>query len=442
MKNRLLISEEEKNRIINLHKKQILKETPRSNAKLIREQEDKEIERLLALLDPNDPDPIKWQDIVNKIEAMGEDVITYIRKMKDKELAKKFGRWLKNNFNKVKFQQAADTVVSFFKNLGKKKPIVTPTETPQPTPQPTPTPTEDPNAWKEDYDKQKEWLLSQGFTEENFQMFEKNGTYMSKLFDYVYYEPVTSYDSITIRNVPKTIENYRELIKSLGFVPLVYEMDEFKKIFSIKERLADDVKEYLKMYIKIMTGEDYNYKIENVQINYKTRILSWEAPDINDDNFVTLMKIGFKNNKTGQVVEPKRERLGAFPLINIKYRRLRNIDLYTFKWLFDPETVQYEDYENEESMQDDFDYVRSWWYENGKYKFENDNGVIWSVDKDGKRYRKNEENQLKFVKDAVTQDILKLENNIKKYFKEEDLEKMLQKLENLKNEARGLKLYE
>jgi hypothetical protein len=187
---------------------------------------------------------------VNKIEAMGEDVITYIRKMKDKELAKKFGRWLKNNFNKVKFQQAADTVVSFFKNLGKKKPIVTPTETPQPTPQPTPTPTEDPNAWKEDYDKQKEWLLSQGFTEENFQMFEKNGTYMSKLFDYVYYEPVTSYDSITIRNVPKTIENYRELIKSLGFVPLVYEMDEFKKIFSIKEHLADDVKEYLKMYIK------------------------------------------------------------------------------------------------------------------------------------------------------------------------------------------------
>ena len=129
-------------------------------------------------------------------------------------------------------------------------------------------------------------------------------------------------------------------------------------------------------------------------------------------------------------------------MIDIKYHRLRNIDLYAFKWLFDPETVQYEDYENEESMQDDFDYVRSWWYENGKYKFENDNGVIWSVDKDGKRYRKNEENQLKFVKDAVTQDILKLENNIKKYFKEEDLEKMLQKLENLKNEARGLKLYE
>lgn len=446
MKNRLFISEEEKNRILNLHKKQILKETTNHNSKLIREQEEKEIERLLALLDPNDPDPIKWQDIVNKIEAMGEDVITYIRKMKDKELAKKFGRWLKNNFNKVKFQQAADNVVSFFKNLGKKKPTPGPTPTPEPTPPPTPTPTEDPNAWKEDSFKQREWLLSNGVTEEDIQTFEQKGTWFSDIFDYFYYEPISS-GQATLRNFPKNIEQYRELLKTLGFEPLVYDAAKFKKIFSTNENSsALNVNDYLKQYIsKYKLNETDGFSsMENIQINLKTRVISFESFDSRrNETGVTLLQVGFKNYKTGVEEKPIMSILAMFPLVNLKYHYFMKPKIEVAnKMLFNPEKTQYEDYENDESMQDDFDYVRSWWFENGRKKFDFIDGETWGIDESGKKTKIYDQRMRGPIKGAVTKDFNELEEKIKNYFKDEELQKMLQKLEQLKNEARRLQFYD
>jgi hypothetical protein len=454
MKNRLFISEEEKNRILNLHKKQILKETTNHNPKLIREQEEKEIERLLALLDPNDPDPIKWQDIVNKIEAMGEDVITYIRKMKDKELAKKFGRWLKNNFNKVKFQQAADTVVSFFKNLGKKKQTQTPgpTPTPEPTPPPTPTPTEDPNAWKEDDVKQKEWLLTNGYTEKIIEDFEKNGYPTYSLFRSSYYEEPKSGEEITTLNVPKTMEQYYSLITKYGFKK--FESDDLKEL---QNSSLLDIKDGDKLHGYLSAkkqGRDYTYEVkrtnefnadvqamDDVWFNKKTGVLLFT--ENNKIKEILATQLNFVNKKTKQNSNTKIVSLFYVPSVNLERLGIFRIELDNFNnYIINPTLPPMEEYEDVETLEKEFEKVRSWWFENGYYKFMNENGTIWRLENGKKTNAKYDDSKWAFVKDAVTKDINELENTIKKFLKDDDLSKTLQNLENLKNEARKLKLYE
>ena len=118
------ISEEEKNRILGLHRKQVIIERSQNKKLLseseikilLREQQENEVEVLLNSLSENDP-PEKWQQIIDKVEDLGEDVVTFIKKMKNKQLGKKFGNFLKNNFNRVKFKQAGDKIVSFFNKL-------------------------------------------------------------------------------------------------------------------------------------------------------------------------------------------------------------------------------------------------------------------------------------------------------------------------------------
>ena len=446
MKNRLFISEEEKNRILNLHKKQILKETTNHNSKLIREQEEKEIERLLALLDPNDPDPIKWQDIVNKIEAMGEDVITYIRKMKDKELAKKFGRWLKNNFNKVKFQQAADNVVSFFKNLGKKKPTPGPTPTPEPTPPPTPTPTEDPNAWKEDYDKQKEWLLLQGFTEEDLQMFEKNRNYVNKIFAASYYEEPQGNGEINKYNIPKTMEQLINILTKYGFKK--FEKSDLQTLINKPNRRTDPKGiDYLDEYLKdIESG--FNTSVKNMWFNPKNWVLVY-TNNVNSKydggDRVNARQLNFKNNRTDQTTNTEEKLLFIIPPVNkqtydIKLGFYDQIDNF-MKYVINPTVPDYEEYEDLDSVTEEIEYVRTWWFENGRKKFDFIDGETWGIDEKGNKTKIYDKTMRGPLKEAITKNIVELENMVK-MLKDDELKSANEKLEQLKNEARRLQFYE
>lgn len=446
MKTNFNISESEKNRILNLHKKEIIKEE--TILKLLREQQEKEVEGLINNTYEND-DHTKWQQIIDKVENTGEDVVTFIKKMQNKELAKKFTKFLKNNFNKVKFKQQADKVVSLFNRIiGKQQPTPQPTSTP--TPQPTSTPeVEDPNNWKYDIDKQKEYLLKNGYTEDSLNSFigkrsntksgynsyiENINDAITEVFKATYYEPITNIEEVSVLNMPKTMNQYFDLIKKYGFEEIdVSSPENVKKYFNLPNPDANQrgISEYI---AKSLGWGTYNFK--SMYGNSKTRVVTWYE-DAN--KIVRIGQTDFTNNRTDQKTTFKPKSIGNFPLIGSdENKTLNQVWVNNFKdYILDPEIVQWEDYEDADSIVNKYNYIRSWWIENGTPKYKNVGGKIFNVD----GTREYTDKHLSFITPGVTKDIKDLEDAINKYFKGEELQKQLVELEKLKNEARGIKFY-
>lgn len=463
MKNNFLISEEEKNRILGLHKKQVLIERSpdkellgESEVKqLLREQQEKEVEMLLNSLSENDP-PEKWQKIIDKAEEFGDDVVTFIRKMKDKEMGKKFGRFLKKNFNKVKFKQAGDKVVSFFNKLTGKQPTTTATVVEPPTPTPTPTPEpEDPNSWKFDFDKRKEWLLKNGYTEETIKsfigkrsgslrcdgQFNINSEYcaVNAIFEATYYEPISDTENIQVFNMPKTNEQFFQVIQTYGFEPIDPEnATQVKKYFPILP--YGYYNEYgISKFIAGKKGwQTYNFK--NMYGNPKTKVVTWYE-DANKS--ILMAQCEFTNNKTDQKTTFVPDYFASFPLIGSDSEgEVNDIDIDVFKnFVLNPEIVQFEDYEDNESIQNMIYYVRSWWAEDdgkGESRYYNSNGKVY-YKSDNREFT---DAQSALIRQGVKMDFDVLENKINKHFQGEELAVQLKKLEDLKNEAKNIKLYE
>ena len=81
------ISEEEKNRILGLHRKQVIIERSQNKKLLseseikilLREQQENEVEVLLNSLSENDP-PEKWQQIIDKVEDTTDFITISLQK--------------------------------------------------------------------------------------------------------------------------------------------------------------------------------------------------------------------------------------------------------------------------------------------------------------------------------------------------------------------------
>jgi hypothetical protein len=458
------ISEEEKNRILGLHRKQVIIERSQNKKLLseseikilLREQQEKEVEVLLNSLSENDP-PEKWQQIIDKVEDLGEDVVTFIKKMKNKQLGKKFGNFLKNNFNRVKFKQAGDKIVSFFNKLTGKKPQVTTTVTSTPTPTPTPTPEpEDLNAWKNDTEKQKEYLLKNGYTEDSLNSFigKKSDSYGSRkiietidraidqVFMATYYEPITNTEDISLLNMPKTLDQYYDVIKTYGFKIINFnDINQIKNFFP-KLNGYDPSKDGIQKYIASKTRGNRYTLDDNVYGNPKTKVITWYE---DTNKVVRISQTEFTNNKTDQSTKFTLDFMATFPLIG-SYADgvMNNISIANFeKYIITPDSylVQFEEYEDEESIQKLFDFVRSWWAKDdgkGKSRYYNSNGKVYDVDTNVEFT----DARSVMPRQAAKTDFDNLENKINQFFKDEELVTQLKKLEDLKNEARNIKWYE
>jgi len=461
MKTNFNISESEKNRILNLHKKEIIvekKEIIKEDRilNLLKEQQEKEVNGLINNASEN-YDITKWQQIIDKVENTGEDVVTFIKKMQNKESAKKFGKFLKNNFNKVKFKQSGDKMVLFFNKL-----IGKPTPTPQPThafiPKPTPTPyVEDPNDWVFNTEKQKEYLLKNGYTEDSLKSFigKQSGkmsgynlidniyTAISEVFKATYYEPLTNINELDHRrgylNMPKTLNQYHDLIKKYGFESInIDDNQEIIKFFGfVGNKYSNSIynKGSLERYIAKNMGVEY-CDLKDVYINQKTKVITWY---VKWNKTVMIGQIGFTNNKTDQKSTFTPKDIGRFPLIGSDYSdELNDISIDAFKnYILDPDIIQWEDYEDNESIVDKFEYVRSWFIKDGQPLYKNDNGKVFRISDN----REFNDAQLSHVSKAVTVDVENLENAINKNFKGDDHQKQLLTLEKLKKDLRLIKFY-
>jgi hypothetical protein len=456
------ISEEEKNRILGLHRKQVIIERSQNKKLLseseikilLREQQENEVEVLLNSLSENDP-PEKWQQIIDKVEDLGEDVVTFIKKMKNKQLGKKFGNFLKNNFNRVKFKQAGDKIVSFFNKLTGKKPQVTTTVTSTPIPTPTPTPEpEDLNAWKNDTEKQKEYLLKNGYTEDSLNSFigKKSDSYnnrkiigtidqaIDQVFMATYYEPITNTEDISLLNMPKTLDQYYDVIKTYGFKIINFnDINQIKNFFP-KLNGYDPSKDGIQKYIASKIGWGSYTLDDNMYGNPKTKVITWYE---NTNKAVRISQTEFTNNKTDQSTKFTLDFIANFPLIG-SYADgvMNNISIANFeKYIITPDLVQFEEYEDEESIQKLFDFVRSWWAKDdgkGTPRYYNSNGKVYAVDTNVEFT----DARSVMPRQAAKKDFDNLENKINQFFKDEELVTQLKKLEDLKNEARNLKWYE
>ena len=461
------ISEEEKNRILGLHRKQVIIERSQNKKLLseseikilLREQQENEVEVLLNSLSENDP-PEKWQQIIDKVEDLGEDVVTFIKKMKNKQLGKKFGNFLKNNFNRVKFKQAGDKIVSFFNKLTGNPPQVTTTVTSTPTPTPTPTPEpEDLNAWKNDTEKQKEYLLKNGYTEESLNSFigkrsdslsslysnssriETIDQAIDQVFMATYYEPITNTEDITLLNMPKTLDQYYDVIKTYGFEIINFnDINQITKFFpKLNEYSAS--KNGIQKYIASKIGAGYTYTLDdNMYGNPKTKVITWYE---NTNKVVRISQTEFTNNKTDQSTKFTFDFIASFPLIgSYDGGVINDISIENFKkYIITPDLVQFEEYEDEESIQKLFDFVRSWWAKDdgkGEPRYYNSNNKVYDVDTNVEFT----DARSVMPKKAAKKDFDNLENKINQFFKDEELVTQLKKLEDLKNEARNLKWYE
>jgi hypothetical protein len=81
--------------------------------------------------------------------------------------------------------------------------------------------------WRYDTEKQKEWLLNNGYTEESIKSFfgrpyyagvvQDEGTAIQQIFQATYYEPISNIEEIEYFNMPKTLDQYFEVLKTYGF---------------------------------------------------------------------------------------------------------------------------------------------------------------------------------------------------------------------------------
>jgi len=439
MGNKIHISEQEKERILNLHKKQIIVE--QNNYKpimenklkeLILEQQNQEIETLIDNMSENGP-PEEWQKIINKIEGTGQDIKTFISNIKNKEINKKFVKFIKNNFNKIKINNAKNSVVSFFKNILNKQPQTTePIQTTKPVDSQPQKPTEGSIEEKE-YQTKEKFLLDSGFTDQEIEDF--GGVF--RLYPYVHTEPITDLENLTVENLPKTLDEYFKFIQTYGFnVINVEDPKTVENYFGDLSRFdyQTDKKGLEKIIANKLGWGTYN--LETVYGNNKTKVITWYEPT---NRIVRIVQAEFTNNRTDQKTEFTVDNIFNNPMFDRTSKKLFNVNVSAYKkYILDPKMIQWEDYEDNESIEKYFDKLKSWWVDkNGNPMFENKNGQIV-------RKATNQVMDLKkleIMREPITNDFKKLEDTLKKYFKDQELQTQLQKLETLKNEAKNLKIY-
>jgi hypothetical protein len=301
--------------------------------------------------------------------------------------------------------------------------------------------------WRYDTEKQKEWLLNNGYTEESIKSFigkrfrmgvvQNEDSAIQEIFNATYYEPITNIEEIEFFNMPKTLDQYFEVLKTYGFEKIdLSDTDKIIFYFGKKSEITtkDDIQKYIakKLEFGVYTLND-NYFYGNP----KTKVISWYE-DLND--VVYIGQIEFTNNKTDQSTTFKPVRIATFPLIGTKNSGFMNsIQKQYFKqYILSPEIVTYEEYEDTESLEKEYESIRSWWVKDGKPILERrvDNKVYYI--ESGLEFT---DEKSKMVQPYVVKDIENLENLVKKYFTDEELTKQLQKIEDLKKEAKNLKFY-
>jgi hypothetical protein len=301
--------------------------------------------------------------------------------------------------------------------------------------------------WRYDTEKQKEWLLNNGYTEESIKSFfgrpyyagvvQDEGTAIQQIFQATYYEPISNIEEIEYFNMPKTLDQYFEVLKTYGFEKIdLLDTDKIISYFGKRSEIIN--KEDIEKYIakKIGWGA-YTLNDNYFYGNPKTKVISWYE-DTNDT--VIIGQIEFTNNKTDQSTTFNPVRIATFPLIGTKNSGFMNsIEKQYFKqYILSPEIVTYEEYEDTESLEKEYESIRSWWVKDGKPILERrvDNKVYYI--ESGLEFT---DEKSKMVQPYVVKDIENLENLVKKYFTDEELTKQLQKIEDLKKEAKNLKFY-
>jgi hypothetical protein len=235
--------------------------------------------------------------------------------------------------------------------------------------------------------------------------------------------------------MPKTMNQYFDLIEKYGFEEIdVSNFETVKKYFNFPMN-SDNSEKGINQYIAKSMGWQ-NYTSKYMYGNPKTKVITWYE---DTNKVVRIGQIDFTNNRTDQKSTFKPVSIGSFPLIGSDSdKTLNEVWINNFKkYILDPEIVQWEDYEDAESIVNKYKYVRSRWTENGTPKYKNVDGKILSADGN----REYTDKHLSFITPGVTKDIKELEDVINKYFKGEELQKQLVELEKLKNEAREIKFY-
>jgi hypothetical protein len=439
MRSKMYISEQEKERILNLHKKQIIVEQntykpimEKRLKGLIIEQQNQEIETLIDNMSDNDP-PEEWQKIVNKIEGTGQDIKTFISNIKNKEINKKFVKFIKNNINKIKINNAKNSVISFFKNILNKQTQTTDSiQTTEPVSS-QPQKTDEESDTQKEYQEKEKFLLDSGYTDQEIKDF--GGVY--RLYPYVHTEPITDLENLTVENLPKNIEEYVKFIQTYGFS--VINLDDPKTVENYFGDLSrfdyqTDKKGLEKLIANKLGWGTYN--LETVYGNNKTKVITWYEPT---NRIVRIVQAEFTNNRTDQKTDFTVDYIFSNPIIDRTSKKLSSVNVLAYKkYILDPKMIQWEDYEDNESVEKYFDKLKSWWVDkNGNPMFENRNGQI--VRKSTNQVM--DLKKLEVMREPITNDFKELEDTLKKYFKDQELQTQLQKLETLKNEAKNLKIY-